>query len=159
MGSFLAASVAYGLTADELPALIIETDQILANSELFRKRSILVNLLAVGQGNGLVVLDKLTEVVVPLHPLYQGVKLSDLSLPIAIPTADLISGRIVIFSNQPEFFKAQSSQTWNFYEGDITVLEACLASSAYPLMTRSYPSIRCSKHRRLPVIPSHSMLI
>lgn len=108
MGSFLAASVAYGLTADELPALIIETDQILANSELFRKRSILVNLLAVGQGNGLVVLDKLAEVVVPLHPLYQGVKLSDLSLPIAIPTADLISGRIVIFSNQPEFFKAQS---------------------------------------------------
>ena len=108
MGSILAAGVAYGLTADELQALIIETDQILANSELFRNRSILVNLLAVGQGNGLVVLDKLAEVVVPLHPLSQGVKLSDLSLPIAIPTVDLISGRIVVFSNQPEFFKAQS---------------------------------------------------
>ena len=102
---------------------------------MFRKRSILVNLLAVGQGNGLVVLDKLAEVVVPLHPLSQGIKLLDLSLPIAIPTVDLISGRVVVFSNQPEFFKAQSEQTWDFYEGDITVLEACLASSAYPLMT------------------------
>lgn len=135
MGSFLAAGLAYGLTLEELERLIIETDAALEASELFKKRPVWLTLLAVNQGIGLVSSERLAEVVAPLHVLYQDVMLSDLPLPIAIPTVDIITGKIIVFTNRKDYFnRNMADQQWEFYEGDITVLEACLASSAYPLM-------------------------
>lgn len=135
MGSFLAAGVAYGMDPEELEALILATDQALAESELFKKRPVWLTLLAANQSNGLVMPNRLAETVASLHPLYQGMMLSELSMPIAIPTVDIISGKIVVFTNNRSYFaQGLNEQVWEFYDGDITVLEACLASSAYPLM-------------------------
>ena len=135
MGAFLAAGLAYGLSVDELEQLIIKTDAALDESDLFRKRSMWVNLLMVNQSTGLVDSQRLADTVKPLHELYQGVMLSDLPMPIAIPTVDIISGKILVFTNRKEYFARQRDGIqWEFYEGDVSVLEACLASSAYPLM-------------------------
>lgn len=135
MGAFLAAGLAYGLSVDELEQLIIKTDAALDESDLFRKRSMWVNLLMVNQSTGLVDSQRLADTVKPLHELYQGVMLSDLPMPIAIPTVDIISGKILVFTNRKEYFAHQRDGIqWEFYEGDVSVLEACLASSAYPLM-------------------------
>lgn len=135
MGAFLAAGLAYGLSVGELEQLIIKTDAALDESDLFRKRSMWVNLLMVNQSTGLVDSQRLADTVKPLHELYQGVMLSDLPMPIAIPTVDIISGKILVFTNRKEYFARQRDGIqWEFYEGDVSVLEACLASSAYPLM-------------------------
>lgn len=135
MGAFLAAGLAYGLSVAELEQLIVQTDLALAQSELFKKRSLWLNLLMVNQSVGLVESKRLAEVVSPLHELYRGVMLSDLPMPIAIPTVDIISGKILVFSNRKEYFsQGMDGIDWEFYEGDVSVLEACLASSAYPLM-------------------------
>lgn len=135
MGSFLAAGVAYGMDPEELEALILATDQALAESELFKRRPVWLTLLAANQSSGLVVPKRLAEVVASLHPLYQSVMLSELPMPIAIPTVDIISGKIIVFTNNRSYFaQGLNGQEWEFFDEDITVLEACLASSAYPLV-------------------------
>lgn len=135
MGAFLAAGLAYGLSLSELEQLIIETDEALGESEVFKKRPMWMNVLMVNQSTGLVVAQRLAEIISPLHKLYQGVMLSELPMPIAIPTVDLISGKIIVFTNREEYFAQENEGlNWEFYEKDISVLEACLASSAYPLM-------------------------
>lgn len=135
MGAFLAAGVAYGLSVVELEQLIIKTDRVLDDSDLFKKRSIWLNLLTVNQSTGLVLSQRLAEAVSPLHELYRGFMLSELPMPIAIPTVDIISGKILVFTNRKDYFaQERDGIQWEFYEGDVSVLEACLASSAYPLM-------------------------
>lgn len=135
MGAFLAAGVAYGLSVGELEQLIVQTDAALDNSDLFKKRSMWLNLLTVNQSTGLVDSQRIAEVIRPLHQLYQGIMLSELPMPIAIPTVDIISGKILVFTNRKDYFAGERDGVqWEFYEGDISVLAACLASSAYPLM-------------------------
>ncbi|UUX34698.1 patatin-like phospholipase family protein [Fundicoccus culcitae] len=133
MGAFIAAGVAYGLSIEEIKDLIIATDSALAESEIFKKRQMVTNFLVLNYSNGFVPVDKIKEVVVDIHPLFRDVMLSELEMPIAIPAADLISGKLVVFSNQPNQFIDDDDKIVYFHK-DISVIDACLASSSYPFV-------------------------
>lgn len=132
MGSFLAAAVASGLSSKEIYEIIYDTDQAIDKSSLFGPRAFF-KLFSLRQPLGLVLMEKLAEVIRPVNKLYGEVMLSDVPKPLAIPAVDIISNKMIIFSNQPEYFKTVFENA-EFYKGDIPLIKACLASSAYPII-------------------------
>lgn len=132
MGAFLAAGVASGLSAGEIEQIIQETDREIQKSKLFSRRSLL-NLLSFRQPMGLVLIEKLKQVIEPMNDFYGEFMLSDVPKPLAIPAVDLHTGKLIVFSNAPEYFRLAFEHA-AFYEKDIPLLDACLASSAYPVI-------------------------
>jgi len=132
MGSFLAAAVASGLSSDEVYQIIYDTDQAINESSLFGPQAVL-SLFSLRKPMGLVLMDKLAEVIRPVSKLYGEVMLSDIPKPLAIPAVDIISNQLVIFSNSPEYFRPVYKNA-KFYKEDIPLVKACLASSAYPII-------------------------
>ena len=132
MGSFLAAAVASGLSAEEIYQVIHDTDEAIEKSNLFGIQAFF-SLFSLRQPMGFVLMEKLAEVIRPVSKLYGEVMLSDIPKPLAIPAVDIISNKMIIFSNQPEYFKTVYEDA-EFYEEDISVVQACLASSAYPII-------------------------
>ena len=132
MGSFLAAAVASGLSSQDIQEIIEETDQLIKKSKLFNRRALL-NLFSIRQPIGLVLMEKIVKVIRPINEIYGDLMLSDVPKPLAIPAVDLYSGKMIVFSNQPEYFQTVFKGA-KFYEKDVPLLDACLASSAYPVI-------------------------
>jgi len=132
MGSFLAAAVASGLSAEEVYQIIRDTDDAIDESSLFGTQAFF-SLFSLRQPLGLVLIEKLAEVIRPVNKLYGELMLSDVPKPLAIPAVDIIDNKMVVFSNDPEYFQTVYEDAV-FYEGDISLIKACLASSAYPII-------------------------
>lgn len=132
MGSFLAAAVASGLSSEEIYEIITDTDQAIDESRIFGTQAFF-SLFSLRQPLGLVLMEKLAEVIRPVNKLYNEVMLSDVPKPLAIPAVDIVSNKMIIFSNKPEYFQTVYKNA-EFYEGDIPLVQACLASSAYPVI-------------------------
>ncbi len=133
MGAFLAAAVACDLSADEIYEIIQDTDEAIHDSSLFGGPQAILNLVSFRQPLGIVLIEKLEKVIHPVSELYSEFMLSDVPKPLAIPAVDIIENKLVIFSNQPEYFD-KVYENAEFYDGDIPLLQACLASSAYPII-------------------------
>ena len=69
MGSFLAAAVASGLTSKEMEEIIKQTDQVIEDSKLFNRRALL-RLFYLRQPMGLVLMEKIIEVIRPMNDFY-----------------------------------------------------------------------------------------
>lgn len=132
MGSFLAAAVASGLTSQEIQKIIQNTDKEIEESKLFKRRALL-NFFSFRQPIGLVLMDKIMEVIKPMNAFYGELMLSDVPKPLAIPAVDLNTGKMIIFSNAPEYFQTVFEHA-EFYDKDLPLVDACLASSAYPIV-------------------------
>lgn len=132
MGSFIAAAVASGLSTEEIYEVIRETDKAISQSKLF-DRNPLLSLFSLRNPMGFVLMEKLAEVIKPVAKIYSDIHLSDVPKPLAIPAVDIISNKLIVFSNAPEYFKLPYENA-EFYDGDIPLLTACLASSAYPIV-------------------------
>lgn len=132
MGSFIAAAVASGLTSEEMEKIIKETDKLVKHSKLFHRRALL-NLFSFRQPVGLVLMEKITKVIQPINQVYGDLMLSDVPKPLAIPAVDLHTGKMIVFSNRPEYFQTVFKGA-TFYPEDVPLLDACLASSAYPVV-------------------------
>lgn len=132
MGSFLAAAVASGLSSEEVYQIIHETDSAIDASSIFGPQAFF-SLFSLRQPMGLVLMEKLAEVIRPVNKLYGEVMLSDVPKPLAIPAVDIISNKLIVFSNQPEYFRTVYEDA-EFYKEDIPLVKACLASSAYPII-------------------------
>lgn len=133
MGSFIAAAVASEMTPEEIEDVIQDTDQAIKESNIFEGRKALLNFFSFRQSVGIVLMEKLAEVIRPVNKLYGEVMLSEVPKPLAIPAVDIISNRLIVFSNQPEYFQKVYEDA-EFYDGDIPLVIACLASSAYPVI-------------------------
>jgi len=132
MGAFLAAAVASDLSSEEIYKIIRDTDEAIEESNLFKTQAFF-SLFSLRQPLGLVLMEKLAEVIRPVNRLYGEVMLSDVPKPLAIPAVDIIDNKMIIFSNKPNYFQTIYEDA-EFYQGDIPLLKACLASSAYPII-------------------------
>ncbi|MDN6161762.1 MAG: patatin-like phospholipase family protein, partial [Atopostipes sp.] len=132
MGSFIAAGVASGLTSQEIERIIQETDEAITKHKIFHRRALL-NLFSFRQPIGIVLMERIAEIIRPLNKFYGNLMLSDVPKPLAIPAVDLHTGKMIIFSNHPEYFETVFESA-KFYDKDLPLLDACLASSAYPVV-------------------------
>lgn len=132
MGSFLAAGVALELTLEEIHEVIVLADRAIADSRLFSNRALL-NILPFGSQTGLVEMPRLENVLSTQITSIGDRMLSEVPLPLAIPAVDLVTGKLLVFTNQPDYFVLPEENA-AFYEEDVPLIRALLASCAYPVV-------------------------
>ncbi len=132
MGSFLAAAVALELELEEVSEVIAKADKAIAASGLFGNKALL-NILPFRSQTGLVEMPKLEQVLASQITAIGEMKLSEVPLPLAIPAVDLVTGTLVVFANKPEYFTLPEEKAV-FYEEDVPLIRALLASCAYPVV-------------------------
>ncbi len=132
MGAFLASGLALGMPPEQMWEMLLEADAAVAKSGLFSNRALL-NLLPFRHANGLVIQDKLAEVLRSHLKAFGDTLLSEVPLPLAMPAVDLITGKLVIFTNRPDYFR-EDLENACFYSKDIRLADAVLCSCAYPVV-------------------------
>lgn len=132
MGSAIAALYASGIRALELKRLALEIEDKMLMSHVFSIPSPKVlpfvkDRIHGGYVDGLVLEEIMESILVS-----KGVEhISDVRIPIAIPSVDLKSGKTVVFVSHPELFKGDPS--W-IVESDISLAKAVRASCSFPLV-------------------------
>lgn len=132
MGSAIAALVASGVDVNEMYDLALGIEEKLIQSKLFMKPSHKVlpfakDKLIGGYVDG-EILEDIFEDVLKRYGVYH---LSDVKIPIAIPSVDLKSGKVVVFVSHPELFDADPA--WDVIS-DVTLAKAVRASCSFPLV-------------------------
>lgn len=129
MGSAIAAIYALGMDVDKMTELALEIEARLVKTKLFVKPSHKLlpfskEKIHGGYVDGLVIEKIFEEVLGNVH-------LQDVKIPLAIPSVDLITGKIVVFVSHPEQFK--SDPNW-IVMSDISLAKAVRASCSFPLV-------------------------
>lgn len=129
MGSAIAAIYALGMDVDKMTELALEIEARLVKTKLFIKPS--PKLLPFskerihgGYVDGHVIEEIFEEVLGDIH-------LRDVKIPLAIPSVDLITGKIIVFVSHPEQFTSNSD--WVVIS-DISLAKAVRASCSFPLV-------------------------
>ncbi len=132
MGSAVAALIASGIHIDEVYDLALEVEAEMIKTKVFVKPSPKILPFSKEKIHGGYVDGQILEDIVEKVLMEYGVyHISDVKIPIAIPSVDLISGRVVVFTSHPEKFKAHKN--WDVIS-DITLAKAVRASCSFPLV-------------------------
>lgn len=129
MGSAIAAIYALGMDVNKMIELALEIEARLVKTKLFIKPSPKIlpfskEKIHGGYVDGLVIEDIFKEVLGDIH-------LRDVKIPLAIPSVDLITGKIIVFVSHPEQFT--SNPDWVVIS-DISLAKAVRASCSFPLV-------------------------
>lgn len=132
MGSAIAALYACGISASALKSLALEIEEKMQKTHVFSIPSTKVLPFAKdrihgGYVDGLV-LEEIMDSVLSERDIEH---ISDVKIPIAIPSVDLKSGKTVVFVSHPQLFKGDPS--W-IIESDISLAKAVRASCSFPLV-------------------------
>ena len=131
MGSIIAAFMACGLKADELKRHMLELEAEIIKDKLFKTKNLEILPLVLKQTDGFIKSDQFEEKL-RNHFNQLGVQnISQLPHPFACVAVDLISGKPVVFTNDPKSF--QKSKEY-IIVSDIELVKALTASSSFPLV-------------------------
>ncbi len=128
-GSVLAALYAAGLPLEDIKQLCAQAEQRVVESGVFKKLPL--RMWNFKKVQGMVPSEFLLGEL--QHLLEQaGIRgFEDLVLPIAIPSVELGTGELVVFTNAPELF-ASDKNAWKCMSGDLDLAMCLLASCSYP---------------------------
>lgn len=134
MGSAIAALLSLGMDADEMTELAIRIETELVKSRLFVLPSYKLlpfskEKIHGGYVDGEVIENIIIKEVGDFH-------ISDVKIPLAIPSVDIITGKIVVFVSHPNQFKAKPE--WDVVT-DISLAKAVRASCSFPLVIAGCP--------------------
>lgn len=132
MGSAIGALLASGVDINEMYDLALDIEKKLHDTKLFMKPSPKLlpfhkDKIKGGYVDGQV-LEDIFESVLDQYGVHH---ISDVKIPIAIPSVDLRSGKVVVFVSHPELFNADPS--WDVIS-DISLAKAVRASCSFPLV-------------------------
>lgn len=133
MGSVIAAFVAAGVDLDTIQERLIEIEE-----RFFKEKTFILpshkllpfskNRLEGGYVDGALLEAKLQEVFDELGISH----ISDVKIPLAIPSVDIVSGRLVVFVSHPELFKSPNPD-W-IIVSDVPLALAVRASCSFPIV-------------------------
>ena len=129
-GSVIACLTAAGLSAQEVYNVLIKADKRVVESGLLSNMK--RHILGLMMSSGLVPYESMLE---HAHITLQDAGISgweDIKKPLAIPTVDLVSGDLIVFTNCPELFKDPQNR-WTCLSGDLDLAHCLVASCGYPL--------------------------
>ncbi len=129
-GSLIACLVAGGLPASEIKDLLIQADQRMTENGLFNNMK--YHLYSLFTSSGLISYETMREQAQDTLGKAGIESFSDLKMPIAIPSVDLMSGELVVFTNEPDLFRSPEDK-WRIITGDLDLASCVTASGAYPL--------------------------
>lgn len=133
MGSVVAALVGAGVPAERMEGLLTRMDQRVVEEGILSNMGIkMINMLTGARG----LVDSQSLVDIAREMLSQaGISgFADMRMPVAFPACDVESSGLVLFTNDPAFFRDPNGN-WTCVDGGSLDLATCLAASAsYPLV-------------------------
>ncbi len=129
-GSLIACLVAGGLSAAEIKELLLHADKRMNENGLFSNMKYRIYRLYTS--SGLIPFETMLEQAQSTLKEAGIESFSDLKMPIAIPSVDLMTGELVVFTNEPELFRSPEDK-WRVITGDLDLASCVTASGAYPL--------------------------
>lgn len=132
MGSLVATLTAAGLTPTQIEDLLLKMDVSVEEAGIVKNMRRHVISAVTRQGfvdNGVLV-----EQVRPLLEEAGVTTFSDLKMPLAITSVDIITGDLVVFTGTDGFFEGPGS--WTTVPGDHDLATCIAASGAYPLVVQ-----------------------
>jgi NTE family protein len=131
MGAIIASLTAAGASPKELLISMLELERHFTEQRVFMRPNLRVLPFARNKLNGFIDADVFEKLVQEQLDKYGVTNLKDLKMPIAITAVDLITGKLVLFTNVPDVFKRQDEM---IIVSDITIAQAVRASSSFPLV-------------------------
>jgi NTE family protein len=141
MGSVIATLVAAGAKYDVLLACMLELEKRFGEKQMFLRPNLRVLPFARNRINGFIDADVFEKLMQEQLDKFGVTMLADLKMPIAITAVDLISGKVVLFTNVPDTFKKQNEM---IILSDVTLAVALRASCSIPIVfsTKNYQGMQ-----------------
>lgn len=141
MGSIIASLIAAGANCYQLEKAMYDLEKGFLDKQIFLKPSLRVLPMSKRKLNGLVDADIFEDMIQNQFDKFNVENLSDLRKPISITSVDLISGKLVVFTNTPDAFKDQPDK---IIISNATVKEAVRASCSFPIVfsTKKYENMQ-----------------
>lgn len=132
MGAALAALYASGCDAATLKETALEVEAYLTKTKLFLKPSLKVLPFSKDRIVGGVVDGVVFEQLFEKELSKVGVRnIKDVKIPLAIPSVDIVSGKLIVFVSHPHLFKKH--EDWDIVS-DISLAKAVRASCSFPFV-------------------------
>lgn len=134
MGSVIAALVACGLDADKLEEVVLALESEIKEKRLFSRPSAkVIPFMSKEKLIGGFVDGEELEIVMERTLRELGIYwIKDVKIPLAIPSVDVVTGKIVLFVSHPEQFK-NIHPDWEIVT-DISLAKAVRASCSFPFV-------------------------
>lgn len=129
MGSVIASLVACGATIEEIKTQMLELEAYFEANKIVSPT--LLGLFQNAAKEGYVNSTLIEELLEKVFLKYQVKNIKDVRLPLAIPAVDLISGKLILFTNRKTSFLFEEE---TIIEDDISLAKAVAASCSFPLM-------------------------
>lgn len=129
MGSLIATLLALGFTTSQIEKAMLEIESEIIQKKLLTANSAQIFPILTQSATGLLNPAKFVEVLKKLLGTNQSNLIKDCSFPLFIHAVDIITGKIVLFTNQP----IQQPNDMIVIH-DATLLEAIQASCSFPMV-------------------------
>lgn len=155
MGGIIGSLTAAGASVDVLKECMLELEKHFAEKQVFLRPNLRVLPFARNKLNGFIDADVFEKLMQEQLDKFNVTHIRDLKMPIAITAVDLITGKLVLFTNVPQSFKKQEHM---IIISDITIAQAVRASSSFPLVfnTKKFGNMQLvdgGVKMNLPVLP------
>ena len=131
MGSIIATLCAAEVDLSAIEALVLKLEEDILKQKLLKVSNVQVFPLITQHVTGLIQPDVFVDLLREAFKPYRLHQLNDVEKPMVISSVDLISGKMVYFTNRKAWFK--SSNAYLLID-DATVLEAIQASCSFPMV-------------------------
>lgn len=141
MGSIIAALTAAGATSEQLAVAMLELEKQFADRKVFLRPNLRVLPFTKNKLDGFVDADTFESMIQAQFTKFNVNKIEDLKMPIAITAVDLVSGKLVVFTNVPNRFMYDKEK---IIISDGLVTQAVRASCSFPIIfsTKKYEKMQ-----------------
>lgn len=131
MGSLIAALTAAGANSEQLAVAMFELEKQFVDRKVFFRPNLRVLPFAKNKLDGFVDADTFENMIQAQFAKFDVNRIEDLKMPIAITAVDLVSGKLVVFTNVPNRFKNDKDK---IIISDVLITQAVRASCSFPIV-------------------------
>ncbi len=131
MGSVIAALTACGANVQELTRIMLELEKQFIDKQVFLRPNLRVLPFAKNKADGFIDADIMEALFQKQLDQFNVTMMSDVKMPLVITAVDLISGKLVIFTNVPKYFVTKKE--W-IIVSDVRLADAVRASCTVPIV-------------------------
>ncbi len=132
MGSIIATFMALGVPIQRIQEQLLKIEKTIIDEKLLAPTNAQVFPVLTRTMTGLVDPSRFVQIVEDELSVYHVKMLRDVKYPLIIVAVDLISGKLVYFTNRKEWIKPLTSQV--IIQEDVSIVDALRASCSFPMV-------------------------
>lgn len=160
MGSIIATLLAHEIPINQIENSVLKIEKIVMDENLLAPSNAQVFPLLTRSITGLIDPSRFVRIIEEELEQFQIKYIKDVKLPLVITSVDLVSGKIVYFTNRKELIKTQ----YNYFIilDDVLLIDAIRASCSFPMVfsTMNYRNMQLVDGgvlMNVPVVPLKNM--